>query len=407
MRKKQVCILASFLSFVILLIMMAEVSSGEKASADAPQIRIAVAADLHYIAPELTDGGESFTRLIENGDGKAMKYCEAITDAFLEQIVTEHPDVLILAGDLTFNGAKASHTALASKLQGVEDAGIPILVIPGNHDLNNSMAASFQGDTYTLVDSIDADLFSALYTAYGYADALARDTASLSYVCELLPGLRFLMLDVNTAQAPGSLTEETFLWVRNQLKEAQQSGCRMIAVSHQKLLAHNSLFTDGFMMGGSSRLLSLYEEYRVLCNLSGHIHIQHIGISPGGIPEFVTSALSVSPHHYGILELDGSVLNYHTEELLFPFSDETEQFFRDSSFRKASEQLSAPSEQLCLFFADVNTAYFQGRTDLIAWDDSCFEEILSQNMILGLYLQSIRDDGFQDFTKLRFSLRES
>ena len=144
-------------------------------------LTLAAATDLHYIAPELTDGGECFTRLVENADGKAMAYCEEITDAFVSQVTGEKPDALILTGDLTFNGAKASHEALAAKLSFIENAGIPVLVIPGNHDLNSTMAASFQGRSYTLVDSVDAGQFAEIYGDFGYREALARDKASLSY----------------------------------------------------------------------------------------------------------------------------------------------------------------------------------------------------------------------------------
>ena len=247
-------------------------------------LTLAAATDLHYIAPELTDGGECFTRLVENADGKAMAYCEEITDAFVSQVTGEKPDALILTGDLTFNGAKASHEALAAKLSSIENAGIPVLVIPGNHDLNSTMAASFQGRSYTLVDSVDAGQFAEIYGDFGYREALARDKASLSYVYELSPGLRILMLDVNTKEAPGTLTDDTFRWVREQLKAARQAGDLVLAASHQTLLTHNRLFSDGYVIGNGSRLLELYEEYGVLCNLSGHIHIQHHILSPVGIP---------------------------------------------------------------------------------------------------------------------------
>ena len=84
---------------------------------------ICVATDIHYIAPELTDGGKYFTELIENADGKFMQYCEEITDSFVKEMITIKPEVVILSGDLTFNGAKASHEGLAQKLKSVEDAG--------------------------------------------------------------------------------------------------------------------------------------------------------------------------------------------------------------------------------------------------------------------------------------------
>ena len=37
---------------------------------------IYIASDIHYISPELTDNGSSFTDLMESADGKAMQYIE-------------------------------------------------------------------------------------------------------------------------------------------------------------------------------------------------------------------------------------------------------------------------------------------------------------------------------------------
>ena len=99
------------------------------------------ATDLHYIAPTLTDNGALFTDLIEQGDGKAMAYSDALIEAFVAQVIAEKPDALILSGDLTFNGARESHEALSLRLARVRDAGIPVFVLPGNHDLNSSSAA--------------------------------------------------------------------------------------------------------------------------------------------------------------------------------------------------------------------------------------------------------------------------
>ncbi|WP_287895528.1 metallophosphoesterase [Clostridium sp.] len=56
---------------------------------------------------------------------------------FLEEVRTAHPSALVLSGDLSQNGEKANHEALAEKLERVQAAGIPVLVIPGNHDINH------------------------------------------------------------------------------------------------------------------------------------------------------------------------------------------------------------------------------------------------------------------------------
>lgn len=81
----------------------------------------------------------------------------------------------LLTGDLTFNGARKSHEDLAGKLAKIESAGIPVLVISGNHDLDNRYAASFSGDGYELVPGVSPAGFEGLYAAFGYEDAVSRD----------------------------------------------------------------------------------------------------------------------------------------------------------------------------------------------------------------------------------------
>lgn len=366
-------------------------------------LTLCVAVDLHYIAPELTDNGAYFTRIVENGDGKAMLYCEEITDAFVSQIVAQKPDALVLAGDLTFNGAKASHEALAAKLRAIRDAGIAVLVIPGNHDLESPMAAAFHEDAYTLVESVTAPEFAEIYADFGYGEARARDESSLSYVAELSPQLWALMVDVNTPAAPGALREETLSWARRQLDAAHENGVRVIAVSHQNVLPHNSVFHDGFVMENGEALQALYERRDVWCNLSGHMHVQHIARSDAGLTEIASSALVTSPCQYGILALDGSKASYRTEPVAFSHAEDARQFLWDLSRRTSEEECT--DDDLCRFFADVNTAYLAGRGDRMDWDEAQYDALRRQTLFLGAYLQSLRDDGFQDHTQRVFPLR--
>ena len=86
---------------------------------------LAVASDLHYVGEAIEDGGELFTRVVEEGDGRQLDYIRPITDAFLAEVAEDKPDALILTGDLTFNGEKASHQELAAKLNELVEAGVP------------------------------------------------------------------------------------------------------------------------------------------------------------------------------------------------------------------------------------------------------------------------------------------
>ena len=69
---------------------------------------IVIATDIHYLAKELTDFGSAFQEMDRNEDGKMASYVWEITDAFLNQVIDRRPQVLILSGDLTLNGERAS-----------------------------------------------------------------------------------------------------------------------------------------------------------------------------------------------------------------------------------------------------------------------------------------------------------
>lgn len=370
---------------VVLVIALGFLLLGEKPEAGAPfpldeGIKLAVATDLHYLAPQLYDNGAFYTLMIENADGKAMKYIEELTEAFVSQIIERGPDALILSGDLSFNGERESHLMLAEKLRRVEDAGIPVLVIPGNHDLDSAKAAAFIGDSYSGVDSVNMREFEEIYADLGFNEALSRDADSLSYIAEVTPELRILMVDVNTQDEPGFLDESTLNWIDEQLKCATEAGAKVVAVSHQNLFQHNSLFRGGFVIGNGRLLGALFEKYGVICNLSGHMHVQHISQIESGLTEIATSSLAVTPNQYGLLYLSGSQGYYCTEAVdvdawaaeqsldnpeLLNFRDYAAGFFWNSSYRKAMARLGQGrgAESLASAYSDVNLAYFAGRMD--------------------------------------------
>lgn len=102
---------------------------------------------MHYFAEKLAGNRcDSFVGMARGGDGRVLEYGWEVMDAFLDDMKEEDPDLLILSGDLTLDGEKASHEELAELLEGLSEAGIEVAVIPGNHDINNPDARRYTAD---------------------------------------------------------------------------------------------------------------------------------------------------------------------------------------------------------------------------------------------------------------------
>lgn len=349
----------------------------ETTSAEKP-VKVIVASDLHYLSPKLTDKGEAFTEAIENSDGKVMMYSEELADAFVDKVIEEKSDALILSGDLTFNGEMESHDDLIVKIAKIKEAGIPVLVIPGNHDIDNAYAALYQGDTVTRQTSITKLDFRKKYHDFGPEKALSQDKYSFSYMYALRSDLRILMLDTNSDN-DNIASEGTLKWMRTQLEEARKAGARVVGVSHQNTHIHNQVFWQGFVINNYEDVEALYEEFGVLCNLSGHMHMQHI--VRDGVPEVATSALCLSPDQYGEITYDGETLQYENVKLsvsewaekngsddpnLLDFEDYARNFFQSTTIARNLKALSdldlseEEKEQMAESFMELNCAYFAG-----------------------------------------------
>ena len=81
--------------------------------------------------------------------------------------------MLLAAGDLTFNGEKLSHETVAGLFEEIEAAGVPVLTLPGNHDVNNGMAYCYTGNTAEPTETVTAQEFWEIYRAYGWEDKSA------------------------------------------------------------------------------------------------------------------------------------------------------------------------------------------------------------------------------------------
>lgn len=361
------------------MILVSACIKGELNTQMPESVSIIVATDIHYLSPELTDGGTYFMESVANGDGKVVDYIEDITDAFFAELIQSKPDYLILSGDLTFNGAVKSHEDLIEKLKQLQESGIQVLVIPGNHDVDSQYAVSFQDSGAQKVDALTAAEFAEIYHEFGMEQAISRDDSTFSYCVQAAEDLRIILLDTNS-YGIGFLKDSTVTWLEQELQRAKEDGNRVITVSHQNLYAHNDKLSFGYQLYNANDLQKLLDEYNVLCHLSGHIHAQ--SIVNGSVPEIVTSSLAVSPIQYGVLEYTEESLTYNvaqvdvsgwaeatgsTDPNLFDFSQYAQNYFKDNCRRQVREMFADSDltqgeiELLAETFAELNLDYFAGR----------------------------------------------
>ena len=282
-----------------------------------------IASDLHYQSPLMTDFGEAFQNFVRNDDGKVVEYVDSITDAFLAEAAEKQPDALILSGDLTQNGEKVNHEELAKKLRLLESQGVPVVVIPGNHDINHPSATSFEGTEKKKADNINAEEFYSIYREFGYDEAMDRDEKSLSYIYQADERYGLMML-ASCQYDPenkigGRIRKETLLWMEKWLERAREEQVMVIPVAHHNLLKESTLYPEDCTLENAVQVIDLLEQYGLPVYISGHLHLQRVkkhgngGPSQAeesyGIYEIVSDSMVIPPCQYGELrwQEDGSV----------------------------------------------------------------------------------------------------
>ena len=274
----------------------AETEAAGSGNAEASTLRIAVASDLH-LDPDNTDKSQ----------GTEVVYNMELIDALLWDARQQGAEMLLLTGDLVNGGKPQRHEALAEKLRQAEQEGLPVYVLPGNHDLA----------------PVGQTEFASYYKDFGYAEACSRDPVSLSY-CVIRDGIMLLMMDtagysLGPIDLPGAearssnapfFSEQTLQWAEGCLQDAQKKGLTVLAAGHYNLLPEISRQPgSGYCIENGDRFTELLRTYGVPLYLSGHMHTRGV-YQEEGLTELLTEYLLGYPTGYSLLDLSGKTLRY-------------------------------------------------------------------------------------------------
>ncbi len=367
------------------------------------EFEIWVISDMHHLASSLREDNDELKRFVESGDGRLLHYSKEILDAFLWELAQSPPDILLVSGDLTTNGAKASHKELAEYFYAIEAVGTEVFVIPGNHDINNPHALSFVGNKRAFVPSITPKEFRQIYWDFGFSSAISEDDTSLSYLSRIdLTGTNhakeefyLIMLDSNSYDfnyqfnmpiSGGRLQKDTVEWLEGVAPIVGEQ--RAISVSHHNLVNHAKMFSRGFDLSNAKEVRTILQRLGVRVNLSGHIHIQDIAYhSETGIYDIATGSTIQYEQGYGKMVMSENLLTYSAQPVdvvgyssatygesdtllrignLLNFTNFAEEYFREQSIGMISRTnlegyTAAEIDAIQEVFATLNLRHFSGR----------------------------------------------
>lgn len=299
-----------YLLLILLFLSIATVCHAQEA------LKIAVFSDVHYLSDSLAKEGEAL-RTFENAVGRRTSDMHIVFDTVLMRIAHEKPDVLLIPGDLTNNGERASHFDFVKKLQPIAAQGTCIFIIPGNHDVNVPNTKKYIGAAPAPTENISAEDFAPLYADFGYAQAFWRDTASLSYATAINDSVWLLGIDSNRYRehttgtiSGGRILPETLDWALQIFREAKAKNIVVLAMMHHGLVEHlpyQSTFFSSYLIENWKQTAEILADVGLKIIFTGHFHANDISAftSKNGntLYDVETGSLIAYPFSYRMMHL--------------------------------------------------------------------------------------------------------
>jgi predicted phosphodiesterase len=294
-------------------------------------LKIAVVSDIHYMDPSLLKNNAAAGTAFQDylaADPKLIEFSDPIFRTVIAQLKFEKPDILLIPGDLTKDGELVSHKTMVGLLRQLSDVHIKVFVVPGNHDINNPEARTYNGNTATPTPSISAADFSSLYADYGYRNAIDRDPNSLSYVCQPYPNLWILGLDdceyydnKDIAIVAGKIKPETMKWALDRLQEAKKRHITVFGMMHHNMIEHyvgQTQLDPGYVTDNWEAEADAFMKAGMSVIFTGHYHANDITRRVTGdrvLYDIETGSLVTAPIPYRILTMNRNEFDIETRHV--------------------------------------------------------------------------------------------
>jgi len=252
-------------------------------------MKLTVIADPHYYAKSLGTSGGAF-ELRSKSDQKCLAESEDILRAEFGIIANSGTDAVLIAGDLSNDGERASHEGFRCLLYELQKQK-PVYVVTATHDwCCDENPRRYEGDdVFHDVPVMKSSELRDFYQDFGPGQAIAEYFTHLgtsSYVVELSAEVWLLAInDDQNGKGRAGYMPEHLAWILEQLRLAKERGVTVIAMQHHLLLPTISpLLTGGACVGDREAMAETLADAGLRYLFVGHTHMQRIARygSPAG-----------------------------------------------------------------------------------------------------------------------------
>lgn len=242
------------------------------------ELKFYVMADPHFYESSLGASGPEYDDFM-----RYEQKCYAETESINRSVVdylkeADEADIVLIVGDLSFNGEKESHLSYVKLLRELQEKGKKVYVVTADHDCQEHPFAFGEKGRYEPENTPRDELYD-IYYEFGFKDAIAVDRQHLSYVAQLGEGVRLLALNNDGADDGRRRFDDAHCeWIREQIRKAKEDGQMMIAMNHYPLLPLQPLFSviSSVVQKEPKKAIELLADEGVNLVFTGHMHCQSI-----------------------------------------------------------------------------------------------------------------------------------
>lgn len=183
-----------------------------------------------------------------------------LLQAAVREVVALEPDLVLVGGDLTSEGYAGEFRTAQRFLEPIMHAGMPTIVVPGNHDSKNVGYLHFR-DTFGPGD-VDGKGDRVLHLTSSANDGQAPRTVSIVALDSTKPDF-----------AEGEIGRERYSWIRKQFEPA--ADLRILALHHH-LVPVPGTGRERNTVWDAGDMLAMLPELGIDIVLSGHKHVPFI-----------------------------------------------------------------------------------------------------------------------------------